>query len=280
MKNILLPTDFSENALNAIKYAAYLFEKGTCNFFLLNVFTPIVYHLDVALINSGQYALLDAMRETSKKKLKQVKEETFLISKNEDLSVNTITNFNALIPEIDKIVIKEKIDLIIMGTKGATGAKKVLLGTNTVHALQNIKCPLLIIPESFEFEKPKEILFPTDYKIAYTIECLKPILDLSRMFSFRINVLHVLNQSLTKEQENNKAVLNNLFCKTEVLFHDVTNSGIQEAIQTFQVKTKINMLIMLNNKHSFFEYLFFKQVINQIGYHTKIPFLVIPTRKI
>ncbi|NNJ82520.1 MAG: universal stress protein, partial [Flavobacteriaceae bacterium] len=54
---------------------------------------------------------------------------------------------------------------------------------------------------------------------------------------------------------------------------------VQGAIEKFQVKHKINLLVMIHNRHNFFENLLFKPVINEIAYHTNIPFLVIPSEE-
>ena len=61
------------------------------------------------------------------------------------------------------------------------------------------------------------------------------------------------------------------------LFHDVKNQNVPEAITNFQLKTRVNLLIMINTTHPFFENLFFKSTINQIGFHLNIPLLVIPS---
>ena len=53
--------------------------------------------------------------------------------------------------------------------------------------------------------------------------------------------------------------------------------NVDEAINKFQISTKTNMLVMINNKHSFFENLFFQSKLKQIGFHLNIPFLVIPS---
>ena len=82
---------------------------------------------------------------------------------------------------------------------------------------------------------------------------------------------------LSEKQERNKQNLESYFTKTAHLFHSVAHETVAEAISTFQLKARINLLIMINNKHSFFENLFFKSTINQIGFHLNIPFLVIPS---
>ncbi|WP_273568521.1 universal stress protein [Maribacter halichondriae] len=61
----------------------------------------------------------------------------------------------------------KKIDLIVMGTKGATGLKKATVGSNTGDVITKIKQPLLAVPEDTVYEKPREIAFATDYHIGY-----------------------------------------------------------------------------------------------------------------
>ncbi|XCF04858.1 hypothetical protein ABI125_08960 [Tamlana crocina] len=84
---------------------------------------------------------------------------------------------------------------------------------------------------------------------------------------------------LFKNQKENKAKLEALFGTSAFLFHNVKSMEITEVINTFQVKNKINLLAIINNKHSFFESFFFKNTVNQIGFHLKVPFLVIPNKK-
>ena len=60
--------------------------------------------------------------------------------KNSNHSIEIISSFNNLIPEITDVIDREEIDFVIMGTKGATGAKEVLFGSNTVHVFKNTKC--------------------------------------------------------------------------------------------------------------------------------------------
>lgn len=277
MKKILLPTDFSENSWNAITYALQLFEKETCKFYILNTYTPVVYNVEYVLVSPAQYGMVDAIKETSVRHLKDLKERIKRDFKNPKHSIKTMAVFNTLISEIEDLVESKGIDYIVMGTQGATGAKEVLFGTNTVHVFKKIKCPVIAIPENFKFEPPHEILFPTDYDINFTKKQLQPLLHITSLYISRVNVLNVsFGYDLTKAQEENKKHLETFFSKTAYLFHSVSNETVQEAITNFQLRARINLLVMINNKHSFFENLFFKSTINQIGFHLNIPFLLIP----
>ena len=279
MKKILLPTDFSDNANNAISYAVQLYKNEKCNFILLNTYTPIIYQVEFLQASSPQLEVLEIVKETSKRKLSESIESIKTEFNNPNHTFSQISAFNTLTAEVNELYEGNAMDLIIMGTQGATGLKEVLFGSNTVHVLKNAKCPVIAIPSDFSFETPHEILFPTDYDIDYQKKHIQPILDISEMYNTRINILHVLyGNNLSDKQEKNRLILENYVKKTAHLFHMVKNQNIAEAITEFQLKARINLLVMINNKHSFFENLFFKSTINQIGFHLNVPFLVIPSQ--
>ncbi|AUP81334.1 universal stress protein [Flavivirga eckloniae] len=278
MKRILLPTDFSDNSWNAIKYALELFKNDTCTFYMLNTYTPVVYHVEYVLVNPSQFGLADSIKKVSKRELEAFYEKIKKTFNNPNHSFECLSKFNSLIPEIKEQVKEKSIDLIVMGTKGATGAVEVLFGSNTVHVLNQVKCPVLAIPDHFSYEKPHEVLFPTDYEVAFENKHLGLPLEIAKKHTSRINVLHVsYGYDLSETQEKNKQLIEHELNETTSLFHDVSNQNVEDAINKFQTKNKVNMLIMINNKHSFFENLFFKKLINHIGFHLKIPFLVIPS---
>ena len=281
MKKILLPTDFSENSWNAISYALNLFKNETCTFYLLNAYTPVIYHVEYVLVNPAQYGLGDAVRENALKQLDIFKDRMTKTFKNPKHTIETIAAFNTLVSEVKELVTKKKINYVIMGTKGATGATEVLFGSNTVHVFKNLDCPILAVPAGFSFETPHEILFPTDYEIDYKDHHLKPLIDITSLFNTRVNILNVsYGYDLSEDQEAHKNILQKSFEHVAHLFHSVSNKDVAEAITEFQLKSRVNLLVMINNKHSFFENLFFKSTINQIGFHLNIPFLVIPVKSI
>ena len=279
MKNILLPTDFSENSWNAIAYALQLFKNETCKFYLLNTYTPAIYHVEYVLVEPAQFGMVDAVRENAIKELDSFKSRIKKEFNNPKHTIETMAVFNTLISEIKDIVEDKSIDYVIMGTKGATGAKEILFGSNTVHVFKNVKCPIIAVPDGFDFEKPHEVLFPTDYEVSYKSHHIDPIIDIISLYNTRVNILHVsYGYDLSEQQEENKNILEEYFKKVAHLFHDVSNQTVEEGITNFQLKARINLLVMINNKHSFFENLFFKSTINQIGFHLNVPFLVIPAK--
>jgi nucleotide-binding universal stress UspA family protein len=279
MKNILLPTDFSNNSWNAIQYAIQLFKDQECTFHLLNVYTPIVYQEQFFEIPNEQTELINEIKESSIKQLDKQLAEINSKFKNKNHTILKISSFNTLENEIEKLYQENVIDFIVMGTKGASGITEVLFGSNTVNIIKNTKCPVLAIPNDFSFESPCEILFPSDYEIDFHKELLQPIVDIASLFNARIDILNASNNSdLSENKEDNKKKLEVLFKNCTYLFHNITNQNISEAIANFQLRERVNLLVMVNNKHTFFENLFFKSKINQIGFHLNVPFLVIPIK--
>ena len=282
MKNILLPTDFSDNSWNAITYAIKLFENDHCTFHLFNAYTPVVYDLTYVLLSSpAQFGLRDPIRDESREHLSELQtriSEEF--GTNPNHKFETIARFDTLLSGIKNLIDERHIDLIIMGTKGATGAKKILFGSNTVQVFREIKSPIIAIPSNFEYAEPQDILFPTDLEVKFNDKQLQILKDIAVSHKSKINAMHVRTEyGLSDEQEQNKLMLQRLFGKMDYEFHEVDDMGIPEAINKFQVEHTVKMLAMINNKQSFFENLFFKDTINQIGFYLDIPFLVIPSKQ-
>jgi nucleotide-binding universal stress UspA family protein len=279
MKKILLPTDFSENAYNAIRYAVQLFSKEECTFFLLNTYTPVLYDNEYLTYSSTQPTLTEIYRNNSLKGLERVYRRIKRNFQNEKHQFKKISSFNLLSDEL-KVQIKEnEIDLVVMGTKGATGAEEILFGTHTVHAIKKVKVPLLAVPSHYDFKPPKEVLFPTDYEMD-EIEILKPVKEIVVANSSNLHILHVyLQVKLSEEQEKKKRSLGNYFKKNGHHFYSIADKSVPQAIYDFQEENPVDMLVMINNKHSFFENLLFRPVVNEIGFHVKVPFLVIPSEK-
>ncbi len=280
MKKILLPTDFSANSVNAIQYAVNLFKDKECTFYLLNTYTPVLYDTEYILYSSTQPNLEEIYHKNSLNGLQKVKRRITNKFKNPKHQFELISAFNILIEELRDQVKEKNIDLVIMGTQGATGAQEILMGTNTVQAIKRLRCPLLAIPSEYEYTTPDNILFPTDYELTYNSEQLKLLKEIVESYNSKLNILHVMEKKeLSPEKDKNKKILAEEMKKVKHQFYSVEKKSITDVIYKFQQEHPTDMLVMINNKHSFFENLLFRPVINKIGFHVKVPFLVIPSGK-
>lgn len=278
MKRILLPTDFSKNAWNAIDYALQLFAQETCHFLLLHTYTPMILSWDALSSSPTQMEILEDIKETYDRDLEELLENITSKFQNPKHTYSTLSSFNTLPLEINEINQREPLDLVIMGTQGATGLKRVLFGSNTIHVLKNATCPVMAIPSSYSFEKPSEVLFPSDFLVPFQQKQLQPVLEIASQYNARLNILHIKTKGeLSEQQLNNKHQLTELFKNEIVLFHEMEASSVPEAISEFQFRSKMDLLVLIKNKHSFFTNLFYKPTIERIGFHLNVPFLMIPT---
>lgn len=280
MKRILIPTDFSKNAWNAICYAMHLFQNENCKFFLLNTYTPAIpsSRFMAPMINGAK--IEDAVKSSSEKGLQRTLEQIEAKFSNYRHSFETISSFNLLVDEIKDVVGTHAIDLIVAGTKGASGMDEVFMGSNTVRIIKNTKkCPILAIPQNFEFASPSEIAFATDFNRFYSLSELMPLIDLAQTFKATIRIVHVQFKikALTELQQFNLNMLRKYFDEIEHYVHTVTElNSVSHTLDVFSKELDIHLLAMLHYQHSFMEKMTREPIVKRTAFHTQIPLLVIP----
>ncbi|AUP81335.1 universal stress protein [Flavivirga eckloniae] len=272
--NILLPTDFSDNSWSAIVYALKLYANEPCTFYILNS-----AHLKVSAMSDMSNKIVKVMKDNAIKELLELKNLAENANANANHEFETILSLEDLKTGIQKAVEKYAIDLVVMGTKGATGAKEVFFGSNTVRIIKKMrKCPVLIIPEDYDFVKPEQIAFPTDFNRFYGQVELQPLKDLAALYNSEIRIVHINAETkLNEVQEYNISSLQSYLEDFEHSFHwmpDYSKKAVE--INDFIEELKIDVLAMVNYKHSFIESIVNEPVIKTIGFSPKVPFLVIP----
>lgn len=278
MKNILIPTDFSENSWNAIEYALHFFGKTPCNFYLLHVYREDAFATSYKVNFSGQSVASKPAVKPIKNQLQDfVKRIQKKFPKNTNHSFFTILDHNYFINSIREQVLQKKINLIVMGTKGASGLKKIAIGSNTGNVITKVKCTTLVVPENAKYSEPKEIAFPTDFSIFYRPETLQPILDILEASKATVNVLHFNRNKvqLNEDQSKNKEYLDDYFANVNRSFHFLINPHIEKAIQQFVDDKNVDLITMLAKNLNYFQKILFQPSSREISYYKDIPFLVL-----
>ncbi|MGO4919577.1 universal stress protein [Maribacter spongiicola] len=276
-KRILIPTDFSKNALNAIRYTIDLYAKLNCDFYLLNVFSFEKYTTNSLNIPEEGSAEFEQAKQDSEKNFVKLIDTLALHIDNPKHNYYTVSSSNYLSEAIKNLIAEKDIDLVAMGTKGATGSKGVLFGSNTVMAMEKIReCPVLAIPEHVSFMSPKEIVFPTDFKDAYKRSEFRYLIELAKMHNAEIAILHLeKNKELTETQLSNKQLLASILSETAHQFHTLTEKNLGKGIQSFIESRESDMVSFINRKHFFFGNVFSRPLIKEIGYDSDVPILAL-----
>ncbi|MCG2462246.1 universal stress protein [Flavobacteriaceae bacterium F89] len=277
MKKVLLPTDFSENSYKAIGYAMRLFKDQECTFFLLHTYTPAIYQAEYVMHAQMQVGLGDFYRSNSIQQLEKLQDRITTEFKNPKHKFVVRAAFNLLVDEILVTIDNEKIDLVVMGTQGASGAKEIFFGTNTIHVIKKTTCPVIAVPVSNSHRLPQNILFPTDYEVSYQNDQFSELKNIVTMHRSKLMVLHIsASYELDPDRAKNKSKLLEIFKGMQIDLHEVGDQGVISAINGFQSDNDVDFLVMVQHKRTFLERLFMEPVINKIGFHVTIPFMVIP----
>ncbi len=178
---------------------------------------------------------------------------------------------------IRNAIARYDIDIVIMGTKGITGAESIIFGTNTVNVMEGVtECPVLAIPEDYHYNPPKEIVFPTDYKMAYKRRELNYLLDIAALHKAAIHVLHIKKENkLSREQESNRELLMAILKDAEHSFHTLENMNVHKGIGAFVEGRESEMIAFINRKHTFLGKILSRPLVQELGYHYSIPVLAL-----
>ena len=279
MKNILLPTDFSANAWNATRYAIELYRKKPCTFYLLNTYTPAIVHSRFMATSVQGGMLEDNVRTRSEKGLLEVVEEIKAVCQYPHHRFETVSSFSLLTEEIKDLTETADIDLIVTGTKGASGFEEVFLGSNTVRIIKAVrKCPVLVIPENYEYVKPEKIAFATDFRRNFSLDILKSLTSLADNLNAEIHVIHINeSEKLDRVQETNRDLLSDFLNPIAHQFHWMPYfTGKSDVLQYFLKEFNMDMLALVHYKHGFLEELIREPVVKRVAFHAQLPLFVMP----
>lgn len=276
---ILLPTDFSKNAWHAIQYAIYLFERIPCRFYVMHAHQVSPSGLVSTINKERDTRLFEITLLEAQEKLNKVVNHLISINKIPGHEFKGILETDSLLNALGRNIIDQDIDYIFMGTQGASGLKEVFLGSNTVKVIRNVEaCPVMVVPEDFEFARFNEILFATDFKHPYKKRELQPLLYIANTLQVGIRVAHIaVEEKLDEEQQQLRQLLQRLLEGTEVKFEDIAYyPDLAIRIQEWSRETHMGMIAMINSQHGFFSNLVREPVVKRIAFHTEVPFLVLP----
>lgn len=278
MQNILVPTDFSENAFHALRYSTELLKDKDCNFFLLNVYSVKKGFKDKPVDNRDA-ALSEKFGKASKTRLKTTLQRIEKESTNAKHSYKLISQPGDLTPVVHSLIDELKIDLLVLGNKGETSSIPQFLGSTTTKTLKSVKkCPILTVPRDANIAISGEIAFATDFKKEFTSEVLDAVRSIALLYGANVRILHIdEEEGLDKFQKANLDILLNhlepMAYAVDRLPNFISKTKI---IQVFMKNSGIEMLVMVQNEHGKLEKILREPIIENMTAKIENPFLIIP----
>ncbi|MBT8209532.1 MAG: universal stress protein [Eudoraea sp.] len=276
MRKIVVPTDFSDNAINALKYACQIFKYERSDICILHAYADEVYQQDQVVKRPFLEELKEVTYAKSQKALVKILEDIREYAPNPRHKFKTISAFGTLTDEINDLVNAENMDIVVMGTRGETNDREITFGSNTLQVLKYVQCPVLAIPENYAYHPPKELLFPTNYMVPYKRRELKLLCEMTGSFRSTIHMLYI--DPLKKpslRQEDNRLFLAECLDKARIKFEATPDKDKTVAITKYILHNDIDLLVMVNSRHSHLEHMLYQSTLDWLGLHIKIPFLVL-----
>lgn len=266
MKRILIPTDFSPVADNAMDYALDIAAKFKSNLLIYHV-----YSLQGELRrNRRHFKNKEPYIEAIEQKMVD------FVAKFEDKSSRLGLRIDSKVEEnspyflFKNKITKNAIDLIVMGTKRATRLEKVIYGSAAATALETAEAPVLVVPPGHS-GGIKRIVLATDLD-GVSQGSLIPLKKLAAAYHAKVTILRVNTETHTKMDLKDDLPLEGI----EREYKEVPLlKSINDSINDFVEKDQSDLVCMIRREKAFFDSIFKKSVTKTHVYNSDVPFLAL-----
>ena len=270
MVNILVPTDFSQLSKFALKYAIRIANTLEGNVTVLHVITR-TKALRISVrekIRSSDHDEKSAEEQDLDRLIRTLSEQ-YKTSRPIKYQVVRGAYFaTTLMREARKL----RSGLVVMGTHGATGLARAVLGSNTTSVIEVSHVPVLAVPEQAEFKGFRNVVYASDLRNAE--EELKILIRYVEKFGSTIHLVHIVppGESIAPAESKIEDVLRKLAYKNIVTLV-LVDHNVDSAIDQYVEVSRADVLAMFTHELSFFEKVFDKSMTRKMAFHSRIPLL-------
>jgi nucleotide-binding universal stress UspA family protein len=257
MKDFIIPVDFSETSLNAVRYAADMLSgRPESHVILYNMFK---HEDDSAMAGSYLESLKAELEQKDVSHIELVKE----------LGSDLIDN-------LGRLAYQKTAEMIIMGITEKEEWRQLLLGSNTVRMAETSVCPVMIIPPHAKFNGINNIAMTSDFKNVVETTPVLAIKTILELFSAQLHIVNVDNEhyvSLTEEYLDERGKMQKLFLDFNPEFYFIGINDFYEAIDEFVKSKNIDMIIVMPKNHRFINSIFSTSHTKKLAFHSPVPIL-------
>lgn len=270
MNTILVPVDFSPTAKNSAFYAAGIArEIGAKNLILYNAYSmPLATEMSWAVLQTEE------LQKASEEGLATYQTE-LQEACGSDITVSTISDFGFLAERIDTVAHEAGAELIVMGITGGGKFEQVLMGSNTTHVVNHTSLPVLIVPSDAKWKDVEVVGWACDYKDVQKTTPAMVIGDIIKALKAKLVVMHNNPDPKAFDPElfHNNVMVAEMFKRVKPEFDMVSYDNFLDATQDFVERHKVDILLVIPKKASWFESLFKRSHTKLLAFHSHIPLL-------
>jgi nucleotide-binding universal stress UspA family protein len=271
MINLLVPTDFSDLSLVAIEYAVKMANRMNGTVTLLHVMDKVVKPTRVSMREEAK-AIGREASALARERFVPVVEEAERFNKTGNPIVVKLRRGRSFSDTVRLFAKRNQIGIIIMGTKGASGITKYVLGSNTVSVMEASRIPVLAVPARAQFKNFKNIVYAADLKyLEDELDVMKPIL---KLLDATLHLLHVCDKA--KEVEQLQLDVKNILRKVDYRKSTVmikSGKPIDRTIDSYVKELKADMVTMFTHKRKAYENLFHRSMTKKMAFQSHVPLL-------
>lgn len=263
---ILVPVDFSDNSLKALGVAVFAAEKRQGKIILVHV---VNVSYDFATESA---AVLDSHFKEAESRLKVLSDK--YRSTDIDLEHEVLTGNPSI--QITKLAAEREVNLLVMGTQGASGIEKTLIGSMTESVVREATCPVLIVPAQADIARVKKVTLALEFA-DHEEKFIDWIVDMTRRWEFVLEVLHVQTSSGFKEELavlGMEKYLHSKYPDLEMRIHTFYARTASEGLELYLQEHDNMILVMCHQHQNLWEQVFQKSQSIQMAYHTHVPLLI------
>ncbi|TDQ11433.1 universal stress protein [Pedobacter metabolipauper] len=274
MKTIIAATDYSENAMNAVKYASGLAKQFNAKLVLFNSFVLPVHAANTLLSANSIQALIDK----NKRALITIALE---ISSNYAIEVICESEAYDVEDELDRLMSKYDADILVLGMRGNSIEQK-LFGNTTTSVIKRAKYPVLAIPGAVGFKKINKVLFACDTAYRYKDSTLTQLRSVLERINAKVEVFSVRQEAFEKKilRDTSTDNLKVLLDGNRYKFKIVKGLGIISSIRAEVKAYHADLLVMVPHEHSFWDSIIHVSKTTAMASQSDVPLLSIPNNRV
>ncbi|MBL7722953.1 MAG: universal stress protein [Chitinophagaceae bacterium] len=273
MKTIIIPTDFSPVATNALHYGIDMAKAVNASILLLHVYQVPVSFSDTPIV----LVSIEDLRKEAEEQIERLKQEVEHLTSG-SVKVYTETRMGNVTDELENLCEKINPFAIVMGTKGSSGVERILFGSNTLTAIRHLNWPVICVPPGKNFGNGiKKIGFACDFRDVVKTTPTHFIKEFVKEFHAELDVLNVdyHNKNFKPETPEQSILLHTMLEEANPSYHFIEHADIEDGINEFAEKNNLDLIITIPKKHKLLQAIFKPSSTKQLVYQAHVPVMCV-----
>ena len=273
MKTIIIPTDFSPVATNALHFGIDMAKAINASILLLHVYQVPVSFTDTPIV----LVSIEDLRKGAEEQIEKLKKEVEHLTSG-SVKVYTETRMGNVTDELETLCSKINPFAVVMGTKGSSGVERILFGSNTLNAIRHLNWPVICVPPGKAFGHGiKKIGFACDFRDVVKSTPTHFIKEFVKEFNAELHVLNVVhdNKHFKPETPEQSILLHTLLEEANPSYHFIEHADIEDGINEFAEKNNLDLIITIPKKHKLLQGIFKPSSTKQLVYQAHVPVMCV-----